>query len=122
MKHRVTLDYTLGEGWLAPWVDGLREGRAVASRCTTCASARFPPLRMCPDCRRPSDGWVTLSGRATILWRTAGTDGDFALATFDGAEGAAIIRTDNLPPDTTHGRLRACPDGPLFLQLEPDPK
>ena len=51
MKHRVVLDYELAEGWLAPWIEGLRNGEAVASHCTACDSAWFPPLRACPGCR-----------------------------------------------------------------------
>ncbi|MBC6407676.1 MAG: hypothetical protein GDA40_05895 [Rhodobacteraceae bacterium] len=118
MKHRISLDYDLAEGWLAPWTQGLRKGEAVASRCSACGTARFPPLRRCPDCRVPSDGWVTLSGRATVVWRTTGADGDFVLAQFEGADGAAVLCADHLPRDAAMGRLRASGDGPLALELE----
>lgn len=121
MKHRVTLDYSLAKGWLAPWVDGLREGRAVASQCSACGTARFPPLRICPDCRVLSETWVALPGTAEILWRTNGADGDFALAHFAGTEGAAVVRAELLREGAKHGRLRACSEGPPILQLEPDP-
>ncbi|WP_171102391.1 Zn-ribbon domain-containing OB-fold protein [Ruegeria sp. HKCCD7255] len=121
MKHQVSLEYSLAKGWLAPWIEGLRQGKAIASHCKTCGGAQFPPLRLCPDCRTPSDGWVTLSGRAAIQWRTTGADGDFAVAKFEGAHGATVLRSAHLPPDAAHGRLRACPEGPPILQLEPEP-
>ena len=117
MKLSLNLDYTLGEGWLAPWVEALREGRALASSCSECGSAYFPPVRHCPNSGALSDGWQPLSGRATILFRTAGADGDFALAAFDGAQGAAIVRAERLPQDATRGSLQAIPDGQPTLIL-----
>ena len=122
MKRGVTLDYALGEGWLKPWLDGLREGKAVASTCPSCGEAQFPPLRTCPDCRIPSDGWRTLPGGATILFRTTGTDGDFAMARFDGARGAAIARAGALPEGATRAVLAACPDDPPLMSLGPEPQ
>lgn len=121
MKLTQTLDYDLAEGWLAPWVAGVREGRAVASTCGTCGTARFPPLRICPGCNAPSDSWRGLTGRATILFRTTGRDGDFALARFDGSEGAAIVRLAGLPAGAVSGRLLSAPEGPPALILGPEP-
>ena len=120
MKHTLSLDYSLAEGWLRPWVDGLHEGRAVASVCNTCDCAHFPPLRICPDCKAPSENWRELSGGAKLQYRTSGSDGDFALAQFDGAEGLAVVRTERLPKDARRGRLAAVPDGELRLSLEPE--
>lgn len=121
MKHRIILDYDLGEGWLAPWINGLRNGRAVASQCQGCNTARFPPLRVCTTCRTPSENWVELSGRANVLIRSSGCDGDFALVHFEGAKGAAVVRAEQLSDTAAHGHLSACPEGPPILQLEPDP-
>lgn len=115
------LDYELAEGWLAPWVAGLRAGRATASACGACGVARFPPLRICPGCLAPSDGWRDLPGTATILLRTSGSDGDIALARFDGAEGAAVARLRGLDGQAATGRLVAVPDGPPALILGPEP-
>jgi uncharacterized OB-fold protein len=122
MKRHLTLDYTLGDAWLAPWRDGLRRGAAVASTCTACDAARFPPLRTCPTCRAPSEGWRVLSGGATILHRTSGTDGDFAMVRFDGATGAAIARAEGLPPEATRVTLAPCPDDPPILMLTAEPE
>lgn len=120
MKHSVSLDYDLAEGWLRPWFDGLREGRAVASTCSACDLAQFPPLRVCPMCNTPSDGWRTLSGGATVQHRTAGADGDFAIVQFDGAERAAVVRSEHLAPNARRGRLARVSDGPPWLSLEPE--
>lgn len=120
MKLTLTLDYTIGEGWLAPWVDGIRQGKAIASRCSRCRHAQFPPLRICPNCHIGSDGWTHLDGRATIQFRTTGTDGDFALARFDGADGSALVRADKLPRSASRGRLRPIPDGPPVMSLGPE--
>lgn len=122
MKRQVTLDYTLGEGWLTPWRDGLRDGVPVASNCSVCGQAQFPPLRTCPECRLPSDGWCSLTGRATILFRTTGTDGDIAMAAFDGASGATIARAEALPAGATHAVLAPCPKDPPILSLTTEPE
>ncbi|MEM8729186.1 MAG: hypothetical protein AAGF79_04635 [Pseudomonadota bacterium] len=122
MKRHVALDYTLGEGWLAPWIDGLRNGIAVASSCSACDGAFFPPLRTCPTCRVRCDGWRRLSGGATVLYRTHGTDGDFAMARFDGATGAAIARSDALPAGATRAVLAASVDDPPQLSLVSEPQ
>ena len=121
MKRNVSLDYALGEGWLSPWLDGLRVGKAVASTCSTCGDAHFPPLRTCPTCRTRSDGWRTLGGGATVLYRTEGTDGDFAMVRFDGASGAAIAHADGLPEGATRVLLAACPDDPPRISLNSEP-
>lgn len=122
MKRQVTLEYALGAGWLAPWLEGLRAGRAVASSCSACGKAQFPPLRTCPDCRRPSDGWRSLPGGATILFRTQGSDGDVAMARFDGSSAAAIARADALPQGTRRAVLAPCPTDPPTLSLIVEPE
>jgi len=120
MKQGISLDYTLGEGWLAPWLDGVREGKALASNCAVCSAAHFPPLRVCPACRVPCDGWRALSGGGLIVHRTTGTDGDFAMVRFDGARGAAIAPADELPEGTTRVALAPCDDDPPRLVLVPE--
>lgn len=120
MKYSLTLDYTIGEGWLQVWVDGLRKGRAMASSCSSCGHAQFPPLRICPTCKIVSDDWTQLDGSASIQFRTTGTDGDFALVQFDGADSAAVVRTDALPEFMKRGRLLPAGDGPPVLRLGPE--
>lgn len=115
----LSLDYTLQPGWMAPFIEGLREGRVVARACTACARVSFPPLKSCPcGCR---DGtWHTLSGHAGIKARTIGSDGDFALVRFDGASGLATLRLANLPPEATRGTLAPAMDALPQLILGPE--
>ena len=121
MKRHVTLDYTLGTGWLTPWLDGLRKGKAVASSCSACDAAHFPPLRACPTCRKPSDGWRNLDGTATVLFRTNGADGDIAMVQFDGASSACVARADTLPDGATRCVLTASTDNPPTPALTAEP-
>ena len=103
-SYRLALDYSLPAGWLAPYLDGLREGRAMGWACASGGTVSFPPLRA--GSGGPADGaWVRLSGRATILARTSGSDGDFALAAFEGAKGAATVRLVDLPEAASEGTL-----------------
>ena len=104
IAYHLSLDYTLQPGWLAPFVDGLRTGRAVARACTDCARVSFPPLKTCA-CGCNSGTWQTLSGHAEIHTRTTGSDGDFALVRFDGASGLATVRLADMPPGATGGTL-----------------
>ena len=120
MKPSLPLDDTIGEGWLRPWIDGLRCGDAVASKCSQCGHSQFPPLRICPTCRVASDGWTHLDGGATVQFRTKGADGDFALVKFDGSNGAAVVRAESLPPDVTRGRLIPEPVGPPVMRIGPE--
>ncbi|WP_421855937.1 Zn-ribbon domain-containing OB-fold protein [Oricola sp.] len=120
MKLDFTLDYELGEGWLAPWVEGLREGRAIASYCKECGAAHFPPLRICPESGERSTDWRTLSGRATILFRTTGADGDFALVRFDGAASAAVAKIQDVPTGIVRCALQPAPGGPPAIIVGPE--
>jgi len=109
MKHRLTLDYTLGEGDLHPYLDGLRKGRAMAARSPNSNRKTFPPSL-------PGD-WVELSGLATITVRTDGSDGSFALVRFDGADNQAVARLENPEQSGDRARLVASADGPPALRV-----
>lgn len=100
----LSLEYTLHSGWMAPFVEGLQAGKAVARACSECAHVSFPPLKTCA-CGSTRAAWQTLSGRADITARTTGADGDFALARFEGASGLATVRLADMPPDATRGTL-----------------
>ena len=98
------LTYTLAEGWLAPWVSALREGRVLARRCGACGRASFVPLRTCP-CGNLTGEWVELLNFARIEQRCTGLDGDFALARFDGADTACVAALRDFPAALTTARL-----------------
>jgi uncharacterized protein len=119
MKRTLTLDYTLGEGFLAPYLDGLRSGTAMASRCTACGCVALPPAPVC-DCGARDPAMVALAGTATILWRTTGTDGDVALVRFDGADSNALARLDGFTRET-RGRIAPSAEAALVLTPEAAP-
>lgn len=98
------LNYTLPEGWLAPWADALREGRVLARRCSACGWASFVPLRAC-RCGNLTGEWVELPNFARIEHRCTGLDGDFALARFEGADTACVAALQGVPEGATSARL-----------------
>lgn len=104
MKLRLSLEYDLAEGWLSPYIAGLRDGRAVAACCVACEAVSFPPLRVCA-CGGRQSTWVTLEGTAKVIWRATGADGDFALVRFDGAATASVARVQNMAPNEAAGRI-----------------
>lgn len=104
IPFRLTLDYTLETGWIAPFISGLGQGKAVARACQSCAAVSFPPQRVCSCGMRDGD-WLTLAGTATIHWRTHGADGDFALAQFDGATTQTVVRLVGCKTHETRGKL-----------------
>ena len=98
------LNYTLAEGWLAPWAGALREGRVLARRCSACGQASFVPLRAC-RCGNLTGEWVELPNVARIEHRCTGLDGDFALARFQGADTACVAALRGVPEGAKMARL-----------------
>lgn len=76
------LHYRHPLGARAPYFEGLRQARAIASRCPTCGRAWFPPRHCCAT----GFHWEELAGTGTVV---AVTDG-FALVAMDGAENLAL--------------------------------
>ncbi len=117
MKSVLTLEYELGEGFLGPYLSGLREGRAVAGRCMSCRRTTLPPEATCP-CGAADFSQFTLPGTATVLWRTTGSDGDVALVRFDGSDTASLARLDGFAgqtKDPVRGRIVAARDAALVI-------
>jgi uncharacterized OB-fold protein len=115
MKRRTVLDHDLAEGAMTAWFDGLRTGRVMASCCDTCGRVSCPPVRHC-GC----GGGVTehpLTGRAVIVARTTGADGDVALVRMKGADTLTLARLDGFAGQM-HGIVRASPDAALTLVPE----
>ena len=119
MRLDLHLPYDLAPGWLAPHVDGLREGRAVASRCGACGLVSFPPRRAC-TCGGRAEDWATLPGTAAVLARTEGRDGAFALVRLDGAATACVAVAHDLPPHAKRARLLAATGERPALVVGPD--
>ncbi|PSM17646.1 zinc ribbon domain-containing protein [Nitratireductor sp. StC3] len=120
MKYRLALDYTVPEGTLAPYFDALRQGRALAARCTSCGTTSFPPRPVCGACGGREMAWQALTGRARVVRRADSENGAFALARFDGADELATVALANPAERQAAGRLVAPPDARpgLWLHLE----
>lgn len=100
----LTLDYQLHPGWLAPWVDGILQGKAVAHSCAACGQVSFVPQRTC-DCGETEGAWKTLPGTATILNVTDGVDGCFGLVRFDGANTSCVARLSGFTSQPKRGQI-----------------
>ena len=53
-------------GDVAPFWDGLRDGRLTLQRCRACGRARFPVAPVCPHCKGRNSDWQALSGSGTV--------------------------------------------------------
>ncbi len=100
IDHTLRLDYKLNAGWLAPYIDGLKNGKLVARQCATCSRTSLPPVRSC-TCGHSDGLWKTLDGTARILHRTTGTDGDFAMVRFNGADTLTVVALDSVSASAT---------------------
>lgn len=116
MKLAVTLEYDTAEGFLGAYLTGLREGRAVARSCDACGRTALPPEATC-HCGGKDFSPRPLSGEATIVWRTTGSDGDMALVRFYGADTLSVARLDGFS-DQRRGVVAASPDGALVIVPE----
>lgn len=115
MKHRLTLDYSLGRGFLASYLDALADGVALAGFCSQCGRTSFPPERRC-RCEKigtsgAAPGHKELSGHAHIVFRTDGPAGHFALVQFDGADNQTVCRIANPNMSSDTVKLMASDDG-----------
>ncbi|MSU91218.1 hypothetical protein GE300_16670 [Rhodobacteraceae bacterium 2CG4] len=120
MKRRLCLDYTLPTGRLRPHFEALAQGRALAARCADCARVAFPPALTCAACGGSGIDWVPLAGSAKVLHRTDTPGAAFALAAFDGAAGAALVRLADAAAAGRRGQLVPPKDNDagLWLALE----
>ena len=116
--HTLSLDYQLEPGWMLPFVQGLLEGQAIARQCTDCKQTSFPPIRVC-SCGNTSAQWIQLSGQAELIHRTQGSDGDFALACFDGAHTNTVVKLSGFKPSQFTGELRISNQSLPALILHP---
>ncbi len=113
MRYALNLDYHIPEGGLAPYFDGLRQGRAMATSCGRCGAVYFPARLRCSQCGRDCGTWRELSGRTEILRRSGGAEGRFALVRFEGATVLATAAITNPGNDSATGVLVAGDEGRL---------
>ena len=107
MKYRLELDYALGSGALAPYLEAVKDGRALATRHMDAPGTNFPPQRVFGSGTTGGGTtrveWVELSGKGDLLFRTDGPAGSFCLVHFDGADNRATARLLN--PTATGTRV-----------------
>ena len=118
INHTVSLDYQLTPGWMAPFVQGLFDGQAIARQCSGCMRTSFPPVRVC-SCGQSQAQWIQLTGLATLVHRTQGIDGDFALAHFDGADTRTVVKLSGFNESQLTGQLCALTQSLPALILHP---
>jgi uncharacterized OB-fold protein len=116
MKVALSLDVTMGEGFLDPYLDGLRRGVAVAGHCAACGRTALPPEPRC-RCGAAVARMHSLPGDAAILWATDGVDGAAALVRFDGADTLSVARLAGTGP-ATRGRIVADDGAALVIAPE----
>lgn len=104
INYNLSLDYQLQAGWLEPFVHGLQQGIAIARSCTACNKISFPPVRVC-ECSHTHGNWVNLSGKAHIQYRCTGTEGNFALVQFEGADTQTVVRLEDMTENDLAGQL-----------------
>ena len=118
IKQKLDLNYTLSFGKMTRWVIGLSEGKAIALKCSQCEKSSFPPQRIC-DCRSSKNEWIELSGKANILVKTSGVDGDFAIAQFEGSDNSAVVSLKGFKKDEMNGQISSCDPSQPSLNLIP---
>ena len=100
------------------WVIGLSEGKAIALKCIQCEKSSFPPQRIC-ECSSSKNEWIELSGKANILVKTSGVDGDFAIAKFEGSDSSAVVSLKGFKKDEMNGKISSFDPSQPSLNLIP---
>ena len=118
INHTVSLDYQLTPGWMTPYIQGLLDGHAIARQCSGCRRTSFPPVRVC-HCGQSQAQWIQLSGDAKLVYRTQGSDGDFALVHFDGADTRTVVMLSGFNESQLTGQLRTLKQSLPALILHP---
>ena len=103
---------------MTQWISALSEGKAIALKCSQCEKSSFPPQRIC-DCSSSKNEWIELSGKANILVKTFGVDGDFAIAKFEGSDNSAVVRLKDFKNDEMNGKISSCDPSQPSLNLIP---
>lgn len=84
---------------MAPFWDGLSQGRLVSTNCTSCGHTAFPPRELCPKCHAADLRWVELPEEGTIYSFTTihmgagdfGKEGPYDVAIIDLVDGPRLV-------------------------------
>ena len=61
----LVFEWDAGEA-VGAFLDGLRDGRILATVCTACGRTLVPPRKFCERCFRPTDSWVEVASTGTV--------------------------------------------------------
>ena len=61
----VAYEWDAGEA-MGAFLEGLRDGRIVATVCTSCERTLVPPRKFCERCFRPTDRWTEIEAVGTV--------------------------------------------------------
>jgi uncharacterized OB-fold protein len=91
--------------------DGVREGRLVVQRCTTCSALHVPPKAVCPNCEGVSWDRAPLGGDGEVTSYTVihvpparlAAEAPYVVAVAHMAEGVSLLgRLTGAPIDAVH--------------------
>jgi uncharacterized OB-fold protein len=61
----ITYSWDAGEA-MGAFLEGLRDGRIVATSCTSCERTLVPPRKFCERCFRPADRWTEVEAVGVV--------------------------------------------------------
>ena len=109
---QLNLNYQHGSGYLAPYFEGLLEGRAIAGHCPACGRKWFPPRPVCPHDRTQTE-WSRISGNGVVVsvtsartalpFAASAEDYKFVLVAMDETENAVFGRMQTTAEDVAAG-------------------
>ncbi|MGZ5301169.1 MAG: Zn-ribbon domain-containing OB-fold protein [Actinomycetota bacterium] len=61
----ISYEWDAGEA-MGAFLEGLRDGRIVATHCVACERTLVPPRKFCERCFRPTDRWVEVADTGVV--------------------------------------------------------
>ena len=94
-KGSISLEYRYTAGVAGQkYLDGLKKGRILATRCASCGVTYLPPRIYCERCLSRLDDWVEVKPEGELYSYTVTRTKDgprvIGLARFDGVEGGVL--------------------------------
>ncbi|ADC66081.1 protein of unknown function DUF35 [Ferroglobus placidus DSM 10642] len=64
--RKLELSYLICIENIAPFFEGMREGKLLTTKCKRCGELFFPPQKDCPNCRVSEMEWVELKKEGVL--------------------------------------------------------
>src|SRR4249919_1316504 len=61
----ISFEWDAGEA-MGAFLEGLRDGRIIATYCVSCERTLVPPRKFCERCFRPTDRWEEVAGVGVV--------------------------------------------------------